>query len=548
MPLRVQQESVSKMKIAKLVIVGLCIGALSGCGPQRGEGVGSLNPFSELHENFEGTYLDARTQPGKWTPPEEVNWAEKDIELQAGETKPVPSGNVLVSTIYHGALPLKRKELYLTRLLDKLAAQSPVSDIDYRVRIVGDGYYGRAQAMPDGTIVVPLAFLINAESEDEVAWLLAHELSHLILQHHDIDWIKGFQAGIAGMARNAVRGAELASLQLQQMSNGRANMPVKQVARVHGVADTLFQTTAGGVFPAWQRSQEDEADLLGTDLMAKAGYNPEVGVTVIYKIGKAANEQALREKRQRQAQEKAKKELEDLQMAWSIDGTVDFFGNRLEDLWRGFRSEAKRVHRESVKRKANLEDYLETRYAEIDRDNNTRAWRRAWEGTAAARMAKSYSDVWKTEELLLQNNIGAAEESIRRAMAGGLSGHGQARLAFYRVRLRQGKLALARKNLEIALAPGALSSLGVYREYANLLITDGKSGKAEQIIDRAWDRYQAPAQLYPLRIQLAMLNGESGRAIGLVSECNKRAYALADDCEDALQPSDAMQSTAAGSR
>lgn len=536
------------MKILKIVIAGMIAGTLSACGPQRGEGSLISNPFTELHEQFQGTFLEARTKPGKWRAPQDREWQDSGIKLNAGESQPVPAGEIIVATQFHGALPLRDMERYLTGVLDKLAAHSPVSDIDYKVRIVGDGYYGKAQAMPDGTIAVPLAFLANAESEDEVAWLLGHELSHLIMEHHDIDWIKDFQSGLAGMARNTLRGAQFASKQLQQMSGGQAQIPTEKVARIHGMANLMFEATTGGALPAWQREQEDAADLLGTDLVVKAGYNPEVGINVIHKIGEAANEEGLRQQRQQAAQEQMKSEMEALQADWSMAGMVEVFGGQVERIWRDFWSESKRVHRDSIKRKANLEVYLDTRYAEVDRDNNTRAWQRAWKGSASARVAKAYEDVWKSDELLLQNNPDAAERAIRKAIGAGLGSHSQARLSFYRVRLLQGKQQLARKNLELAIRPGAISSLEVYREYANLLISQNELETAAKVTDKAWEKYREPVQLYPLRVQLAMMNGESSRAIGLASECSTRAYSMADDCDAALKSVEGLPATAAGKR
>src|ERR1700733_7233735 len=50
-----------------------------------------------------------------------------------------------------------------------------------------------ALCTPDGTIIVTVGLLEQLENEDELAFVLGHEVSHYIYRHHDSDWLKKSQ-------------------------------------------------------------------------------------------------------------------------------------------------------------------------------------------------------------------------------------------------------------------------------------------------------------------------------------------------------------------
>src|ERR1700733_13040017 len=50
-----------------------------------------------------------------------------------------------------------------------------------------------ALCTPDGTIIVTVGLLEQLENEDELAFVLGHEVSHYIYRHHDSDWFKQAQ-------------------------------------------------------------------------------------------------------------------------------------------------------------------------------------------------------------------------------------------------------------------------------------------------------------------------------------------------------------------
>jgi Zn-dependent protease with chaperone function len=100
-----------------------------------------------------------------------------------------------------------------------------------------------------GNLVVSTGALRAVESEDELAALLGHELSHLILKHpQDKDVMTSLPLGMETMSSVGDAAAELKS----------------QV----GVLWSDF------ISPSWNRKQEREADESGFELMRAAGYDP----------------------------------------------------------------------------------------------------------------------------------------------------------------------------------------------------------------------------------------------------------------------------------
>ena len=80
-------------------------------------------------------------------------------------------------------LSMPLTEQALTAMLARISAVWPHRPpMGTRVRIVGKTDYAPT-AKPDGILVIPIGLLIRAQSDDEIAWVLAHEFSHVALAH-----------------------------------------------------------------------------------------------------------------------------------------------------------------------------------------------------------------------------------------------------------------------------------------------------------------------------------------------------------------------------
>jgi len=113
-----------------------------------------------------------------------------------------------------------------------------------------------AFALPGGPMFVNRGMFDAAASEGEVVGVMAHELSHVLLRH-----------GTANMSK-----AQNPWLQLGQIAG------VVGGAVVGGGAGSMIaqgsQVGLGAVLLRYSRDYEKQADLLGAQIMAKAGYDP----------------------------------------------------------------------------------------------------------------------------------------------------------------------------------------------------------------------------------------------------------------------------------
>lgn len=115
-----------------------------------------------------------------------------------------------------------------------------------------------AFAMPGGYILLSSGLLKSLESEDELAFVLAHELSHVGRRHH-------YQV-----------------VQRQRL----ADQAAKGLHAVTQDSDTAKLAQASGQIYArgLDKTAEFESDRLGVEIMTRAGYDPAAAINVLEKL------------------------------------------------------------------------------------------------------------------------------------------------------------------------------------------------------------------------------------------------------------------------
>ncbi len=119
-----------------------------------------------------------------------------------------------------------------------------------------------AFALPGGKVGVYTGIFTVARNQDQLAGVVAHEIGHVVSRHHDERITR--QAGASTLLQ--IGGALLGS----RYGQGAAN------AAVQG-GSILAQT--GFLLPG-SRAQESEADVVGQQLMARAGFDPRGAVSL----------------------------------------------------------------------------------------------------------------------------------------------------------------------------------------------------------------------------------------------------------------------------
>lgn len=155
-----------------------------------------------------------------------------------------------------------RQNTYVRCVVDAVTRQLPASaQAQWDVALFVD-QTPNAFALPGGKVGVHTGIFTVAKNQDQLAAVLAHEIGHVVSRHHDerVTRQMGAQAGLG------ILGAVLGSRYGQGAANATSQLGG---AAVQG----LF------LMPN-NRTQETEADVVGQQLMASAGFNPQEAVNL----------------------------------------------------------------------------------------------------------------------------------------------------------------------------------------------------------------------------------------------------------------------------
>jgi len=147
---------------------------------------------------------------------------------------------------------------YVNRVGQNLVRNSDAK-VPFTIKLI-DGEEVNAFALPGGFFFVYSGLILKADTEAELAGVMAHEIAHVAARHG---------------TRQATRGqvAQLATIPLIFMG-GWAGYGIRQAASV--------LVPVG--FLSFSRQFESEADMLGLQYMYKTGYDPEAFVDFFEKI------------------------------------------------------------------------------------------------------------------------------------------------------------------------------------------------------------------------------------------------------------------------
>lgn len=153
---------------------------------------------------------------------------------------------------------------YVQQMGQRIVARTPMANLPFQFHVVDDPEIN-AFAIPGGHVYVNTGLIAHAENASELAGVMAHEISHVTARHSTEQISRQYGLSIlAGIALGQNPGA---------------------------LSELAAQIVAGGALARFSRGAEREADELGIQAMAAAGYNPH---------GMASMFEELMEQRQRQ--------------------------------------------------------------------------------------------------------------------------------------------------------------------------------------------------------------------------------------------------------
>ncbi len=167
-----------------------------------------------------------------------------ELEIGAGQAKAIEQELGLVGD---GELAA-----YVRGLGDRLAASSPRRDVPYAFHVV-DTPEPNAFAVP-GHVYVTRGLLVLMNDEDELACVVAHEVGHIAARHAVQRLSRALPAGIVTGVVSGVTG--LASPLLGSLFEAGGSL------------------ASEALLAPYSRDQEREADRVGQEIAARAGFDP----------------------------------------------------------------------------------------------------------------------------------------------------------------------------------------------------------------------------------------------------------------------------------
>ena len=189
--------------------------------------------------------LVARAEASRPTPGFNLFSVEQDVEI--GRQSAVEAERQLPM------LNDRNVDRYLNKIVSNLAAQAPGARYPYAIKAVNAAEIN-AFALPGGPMYVNRGLFEAARSEAELASVLAHEMAHVALRHGTHQASKAY----LGQAGLGILGGLL----------GKNGSNTSQIVNAIG---GLGLNVA---FLKFSRDAEYQADQVGAEIMAAAGYNP----------------------------------------------------------------------------------------------------------------------------------------------------------------------------------------------------------------------------------------------------------------------------------
>ena len=169
--------------------------------------------------------------------------------------------------IYHD----EAQEARVRRIAEKIIAQLP-EPVPLRLFLIKDDSIN-AFCLPNGSVYVHSGLLERVGSDDELAFVIAHEYAHLAARHSNESASK-----LIFLMAGDVLAEDKANKLEKEGKSGRGNL-------LRGCY--LGGGIVGALLP-FSRMMENEADTLGICYMARAGYDPR-GALAFFRRMKSAN-------------------------------------------------------------------------------------------------------------------------------------------------------------------------------------------------------------------------------------------------------------------
>jgi len=147
---------------------------------------------------------------------------------------------------------------YVARITSRMAAASNMPNEEFRVTVLNSPVVN-AFALPGGYVYVTRGLVALANSEAELASVIGHEIAHVTERHGRGRQNQAIGATILGAVLGLAVGSDL--------------------------VNQIFSIGASGYLADYSRDQENEADMVGLDMLVRAGYDPYAAPSFLQSLG-----------------------------------------------------------------------------------------------------------------------------------------------------------------------------------------------------------------------------------------------------------------------
>lgn len=243
----------------------------------------ALSAYADNISNYKWN-LPNTTTPAAAVQPAGTNETTQTVHATEPELKNTPDVTSSTSQIQTETKSLSDNKTdtelaeTVTRIGNKLLRDNNVQE-QITFVLVNENV-ANASTDAQNTIRVYTGLLQYCTSEDELAFVIGHEIGHA-MKNHVIKSVAIDQVAAVGTTvANKVVANQIAKTKINSKLNKWGFGSV-----LTNSATTAVNTTAAAGVAKLNRGQETDSDILGVALAAKAGYNPNASITILEKIG-----------------------------------------------------------------------------------------------------------------------------------------------------------------------------------------------------------------------------------------------------------------------
>ncbi|WP_114090495.1 M48 family metallopeptidase [Thalassospira profundimaris] len=412
---------------------------------------------------------------------------------------------VMASSV--GIADFPQLQAYAQSVLDRIIQGAPAGAPKARVYLLANAGPG-AMAVPEGAIYIHFSAFQYLQSEDQLAFLLAHEYSHVALQHSPDNLLRMLRPYLVTAMDYAV-------------SRSGGDDQLRKAFQLYG-SDIVSRDV---LLPVWDRAAEKEADFLGLDLMTKAGYNPSESLRFLAIVGKYDDSF---ERLHLATRNQLEKQLSAQFQPTGQNALWDKFTSEFRDAIGKIQDQLASRHEDAQDRMVALVGYMKREYPmERRRPINNAYYMRTVD--ANAELLDHYIAAHRVVAELQQAefeegykvNFRKLEALARTAVSGETADHAYTRYAFSKLRAYQGKYGLALKNIDLVSPPeaGDILPFQLALERAELQNRMGQKKQAVEGMEMAAAHYDWPVEAYHFLIPVLERAGDKGRVNELKLRC-----------------------------